>query len=151
MRRPLVQRHDPPSAGVFQPPSLLAPPPPGSETLRQVLIPLKWEWPSGKVSASGPEGSRFETRFRRRSAWYVGLLHVKSCVQGQTSSRWCGEQFPVLPNRVQSLVIGQRALVWCTTPTPTQSSAKSGNRTEGAGMVRKLGERDASSGIVFVI
>ncbi|GBO22457.1 hypothetical protein AVEN_274724-1, partial [Araneus ventricosus] len=27
-------------------------------------------WPSGKVSALGPEGSRFETRFRRRSAVY---------------------------------------------------------------------------------
>ncbi|GBN81278.1 hypothetical protein AVEN_200125-1 [Araneus ventricosus] len=27
-------------------------------------------WPSGKVSASGPESSRFETRFHRRSTVY---------------------------------------------------------------------------------
>ncbi|GBN04325.1 hypothetical protein AVEN_233642-1 [Araneus ventricosus] len=27
-------------------------------------------WPIGKVSALGPEGSRFETRFRRRSTVY---------------------------------------------------------------------------------
>ncbi|GBL95307.1 hypothetical protein AVEN_166478-1, partial [Araneus ventricosus] len=27
-------------------------------------------WPSGKVSTSGPEGRRFETRFHRRSTVY---------------------------------------------------------------------------------
>ncbi|GBM71388.1 Tigger transposable element-derived protein 4 [Araneus ventricosus] len=37
-------------------------------------------WPSGKISASGPEGPRPQTRLLRRSAVYVGPLHVKSYV-----------------------------------------------------------------------
>ncbi|GBM75780.1 hypothetical protein AVEN_7018-1 [Araneus ventricosus] len=41
-------------------------------------------WPNGKVSASGPEGSRFETRFHRRYFVDAGLLQVKSYVWGQT-------------------------------------------------------------------
>ncbi|GBM72412.1 hypothetical protein AVEN_175583-1 [Araneus ventricosus] len=31
-----------------------------------------------------PKGSRYETRFYRRSALYVGLCHAKSYVGGQT-------------------------------------------------------------------
>ncbi|GBM83411.1 hypothetical protein AVEN_201765-1 [Araneus ventricosus] len=42
--------------------------------------------PDGKVSASGPEDSRFETRFQRRSTVYVDLLLVKSDVLGQHPS-----------------------------------------------------------------
>ncbi|GBO46045.1 hypothetical protein AVEN_203612-1, partial [Araneus ventricosus] len=49
-------------------------------------------WPSGKVSASGPESSRCETRFHGRSAVYVGLLHAKSYVGCQTSSRRCNAE-----------------------------------------------------------
>ncbi|GBL88311.1 hypothetical protein AVEN_102986-1 [Araneus ventricosus] len=32
----------------------------------------------GKVSTSGPEGSRFQTRFHRITAAEAGLVHVKS-------------------------------------------------------------------------
>ncbi|GBL77011.1 hypothetical protein AVEN_12666-1 [Araneus ventricosus] len=46
------------------------------------------QWPSGKVS--GPDGSRFETRFHGRSTVYMGLLYVKSNVEGQTPRYWCG-------------------------------------------------------------
>ncbi|GBN10312.1 hypothetical protein AVEN_191447-1 [Araneus ventricosus] len=35
-------------------------------------------WPSGKVSALGPEGSRFETRFHRRSAVYGARCTLNS-------------------------------------------------------------------------
>ncbi|GBM74210.1 hypothetical protein AVEN_203410-1 [Araneus ventricosus] len=45
-----------------------------------------------KVSSSGPEGFRFETRCHGRSAVYVGLMHVKSDVMGQASSRLCGAE-----------------------------------------------------------
>ncbi|GBN43195.1 hypothetical protein AVEN_156707-1, partial [Araneus ventricosus] len=38
------------------------------------------QWLNGKASASGLEGSRLETRFRRRSAVHVGLLLIKSYV-----------------------------------------------------------------------
>ncbi|GBN23128.1 hypothetical protein AVEN_11665-1 [Araneus ventricosus] len=47
-------------------------------------------WPNCKVSASWPEGSRFEIRFHSISAVYCGLLYVKLEVGGQTSSRLCG-------------------------------------------------------------
>ncbi|GBN11134.1 hypothetical protein AVEN_91332-1 [Araneus ventricosus] len=33
-------------------------------------------WPSGRVSASVPEGSKFKTRFHERFAVYRGLVHV---------------------------------------------------------------------------
>ncbi|GBM25652.1 hypothetical protein AVEN_82768-1 [Araneus ventricosus] len=35
--------------------------------------PLSPRWPSGKVSPSRPQSSRFETQFDRRSVMYVGL------------------------------------------------------------------------------
>ncbi|GBN58674.1 hypothetical protein AVEN_32235-1 [Araneus ventricosus] len=38
--------------------------------------------PSGKISASRPDGSRFETRFHCRSVLYMGLLPVKLYVVG---------------------------------------------------------------------
>ncbi|GBL98547.1 hypothetical protein AVEN_111655-1 [Araneus ventricosus] len=47
------------------------------------------QWTIGKVKVSGPKGSRIETRFLCRTAAYVGLLHVKSYVGGQTCSCWC--------------------------------------------------------------
>ncbi|GBO19125.1 hypothetical protein AVEN_185219-1 [Araneus ventricosus] len=53
-----------------------------------LILLIAGRWPSGKLSSSWPEGSRFETRFHRRP----GLLHVKADVVGQTSSRWCGAE-----------------------------------------------------------
>ncbi|GBN79023.1 hypothetical protein AVEN_218255-1 [Araneus ventricosus] len=47
------------------------------------------QWPSSKVKASRPEGSRFETQSHRISGVYVGLLQAKSYVRGQMSSRQC--------------------------------------------------------------
>ncbi|GBM26861.1 hypothetical protein AVEN_266295-1 [Araneus ventricosus] len=44
-----------------------------------ILCSERPRWPSGKVSALGPEGSRFETRFHRR--W--SLLHAKSCAMAK--------------------------------------------------------------------
>ncbi|GBM28398.1 hypothetical protein AVEN_262158-1 [Araneus ventricosus] len=44
----------------------------------------KVRWPSGKISALGPESSRFENRF------HVG---------GQMSSRWCGAKIPTLATK----------------------------------------------------
>ncbi|GBL94220.1 hypothetical protein AVEN_163535-2-1, partial [Araneus ventricosus] len=35
-------------------------------------------WPGGKISALGPEGYKFETRFHLRTAVQAGLVHVKS-------------------------------------------------------------------------
>ncbi|GBL62778.1 hypothetical protein AVEN_264459-1, partial [Araneus ventricosus] len=43
--------------------------------------------PSGRVSASGLEGSRHETRFHRRSA-----LSGSPCVVSQMPSRCCGAE-----------------------------------------------------------
>ncbi|GBL88051.1 hypothetical protein AVEN_133708-1 [Araneus ventricosus] len=45
------------------------------------------QWPSRKVSVSGPEGSRLEIRFSRRSAVYGAHCKPRS---GQMFSRWCG-------------------------------------------------------------
>ncbi|GBM98897.1 hypothetical protein AVEN_201014-1 [Araneus ventricosus] len=45
------------------------------------------QWPSGKVSVSGPECSRLETRFSRGSAVYGAHCTPRS---GQMPSRWCG-------------------------------------------------------------
>ncbi|GBN96816.1 hypothetical protein AVEN_239517-1 [Araneus ventricosus] len=42
---------------------------------------------SGKVPVTGPEGSRLETRFSRRSAVYGANCTPRS---GQMYSRWCG-------------------------------------------------------------
>ncbi|GBO01092.1 hypothetical protein AVEN_193686-1 [Araneus ventricosus] len=53
-------------------------------------------WPSSKVSVSGPEGSRFEMR----PAVYGVLLHTKSYVVGQTSSRWCGSLEREVPSKM---------------------------------------------------
>ncbi|GBO09035.1 hypothetical protein AVEN_96610-1 [Araneus ventricosus] len=75
------------------------------------------QWLSGKVSASGLEGSRLETRFRRRSAVHVDPSLIKSYVvakcppagvvptthvhqpthraqspQGWTGKCWCGAE-----------------------------------------------------------
>ncbi|GBL75038.1 hypothetical protein AVEN_243828-1 [Araneus ventricosus] len=54
---------------------------------------LRPRWPSGKVSALGPEGSRFETRFHCRSAAY-GACCTLNLRSGQTTSRWCGAHNP---------------------------------------------------------
>ncbi|GBN28804.1 hypothetical protein AVEN_98148-1 [Araneus ventricosus] len=54
---------------------------------------MPW-WPSGKVPASAPKGSRFETQLQSRIPISVkirrvlSLLHAKSYVRCQTSSRW---------------------------------------------------------------
>ncbi|GBL89088.1 hypothetical protein AVEN_255225-1 [Araneus ventricosus] len=55
---------------------------------RRMPLQIRPRWPSDKVSALGPEDSKFETRFRR----VLGLLHVKSYVGSQTSSRWRGAE-----------------------------------------------------------
>ncbi|GBM37658.1 hypothetical protein AVEN_132100-1 [Araneus ventricosus] len=57
--------------------------------------------PKRKVSASGPEGSRFDIRFHSISAVYCSLLHVKSKVGGQTSSLLCGAKLPTLARPTQ--------------------------------------------------
>ncbi|GBM82009.1 hypothetical protein AVEN_51854-1 [Araneus ventricosus] len=46
-------------------------------------------WPSGKVLALGPEGSKIDST---EDPSYIGIIHVKSYVGGQTSSRWCGSE-----------------------------------------------------------
>ncbi|GBM56371.1 hypothetical protein AVEN_7177-1 [Araneus ventricosus] len=45
------------------------------------------QWPGGTISASGAQGSQFETRFHQISATYVGLVYIKSDVDCQKSSR----------------------------------------------------------------
>ncbi|GBM07493.1 hypothetical protein AVEN_100701-1 [Araneus ventricosus] len=50
-------------------------------------------WPGGKMSASGPEGTKFENRFDPRPTVSIGLVHVKSDVEGTITSRWCGVEF----------------------------------------------------------
>ncbi|GBM20848.1 hypothetical protein AVEN_224099-1 [Araneus ventricosus] len=60
-------------------------------------------WPSGKVSALGTEGSRFETRFHRRSAVYWAYSKLTQGLGDQTSSRWCdGEAWNGVPAQVSS-------------------------------------------------
>ncbi|GBL91195.1 hypothetical protein AVEN_195094-1 [Araneus ventricosus] len=46
-------------------------------------------WPGVKVSASGSEDPRFESRFHQRFVAYVGLVHVKSDFKSQMFSHWC--------------------------------------------------------------
>ncbi|GBM10254.1 hypothetical protein AVEN_177516-1 [Araneus ventricosus] len=50
------------------------------------------QWPSGKVSASRPEGSRLEPRFHLGSACHGCLVYIKFEVLAQTSSRCCGAE-----------------------------------------------------------
>ncbi|GBN38362.1 hypothetical protein AVEN_220972-1 [Araneus ventricosus] len=40
-------------------------------------------WPSGKVSTSGPEDSRYETRFPTKISRVWRLLHIKSYVMAK--------------------------------------------------------------------
>ncbi|GBM35986.1 hypothetical protein AVEN_78085-1 [Araneus ventricosus] len=59
------------------------------ETFKRNLLkrPL---WSSGKVSALGPEGFQARNPIPQKIRLVLGILHVKSYVSGQMSSRWCG-------------------------------------------------------------
>ncbi|GBM54540.1 hypothetical protein AVEN_8559-1 [Araneus ventricosus] len=46
-------------------------------------------WLGGKISTSGQEGYRFETRFRQRSATHVSLNLASMC---HMSARWCDSE-----------------------------------------------------------
>ncbi|GBM32991.1 hypothetical protein AVEN_263486-2-1, partial [Araneus ventricosus] len=54
-------------------------------------ISSKPRWPNGKVSTLGLEGSGSKPDFTEDPSC-IGLLHVKSYVGGQMSSRWCGAE-----------------------------------------------------------
>ncbi|GBO28066.1 hypothetical protein AVEN_37790-1, partial [Araneus ventricosus] len=49
-------------------------------------------WPSGKISDSEPAGFQARNPNPLKIPRVLGLLHVKSYVGGQTSSRWCGAE-----------------------------------------------------------
>ncbi|GBN72142.1 hypothetical protein AVEN_33227-1 [Araneus ventricosus] len=53
----------------------------------------KPRWPSGKVSDSESEGGTTGSKpDSTEDPRVLGLFHVKSYIEGQTSSRWCGAE-----------------------------------------------------------
>ncbi|GBN61375.1 hypothetical protein AVEN_37294-1 [Araneus ventricosus] len=55
-------------------------------------IYTRLRWPSGKVSVLGSEGFQVRNPIPLKLRRLLGLLHAKSYVGGQTSSRWCGAE-----------------------------------------------------------
>ncbi|GBN75276.1 hypothetical protein AVEN_211535-1, partial [Araneus ventricosus] len=47
-------------------------------------------WTGSKDSAFEPQRSRLEPQFYLRSSVYMSLVDVKSDIESQTSSYWCG-------------------------------------------------------------
>ncbi|GBN81629.1 hypothetical protein AVEN_161517-1 [Araneus ventricosus] len=62
-------------------------------------------WPSGKVSTSGPEGRRFETRFHRRPAVYEARWHIYKPYPDRTEA---GNQSLSLATRSSDVVFSSR-------------------------------------------
>ncbi|GBN16054.1 hypothetical protein AVEN_266224-1 [Araneus ventricosus] len=60
-------------------------------------------WPGGKVSASGPEGYEFKTRYRRGTAVQSGLVSTKPSVLPLV---WCGRLEREMPAQVSSSSYG---------------------------------------------